>query len=125
MNDASFSAFLQNHDTLKQFAARYRADAALRGRIAAGDYSDLEMEVPAGVEVRVTQQTPDTYHCPMPPDPNAQLEDSMLDHVAGGNTHVSSASSAGTVGSIPSCIGSLGTAGSLGSVEVDAAGNRV
>ena len=125
MNDASFSAFLQNRETLQEFAARYRADAALRGRIAAGDYSDLEMEIPPGVEVRVTLETPETYYCPMPPDPNAQLEDRMLDHVAGGNTHVSSASSAGTVGSIPSCIGSLGSAGSLGSVEVDAAGNRV
>ena len=125
MNEESFSAFLQNRETLQRFSERYRADAALRDRLAGGDYSDLDVEVPPGVEIRVVLETPDTYYCPMPQDPNQQLGDEALDGIAGGNTHVSTVATAGTVGSIPSCIGSFGSAGSLSSVEVDASGNRV
>ena len=119
MNDAGFSAFLQNHENLKRFSARYRGDAAVRDRIAGGDYSDLDFEVPPGVEVRVTLETADTYYCPMPPDPNAQLADQALAGVAGGRggTHVSSAATAST---IPSC---LGSASSISSVEIDSSGN--
>ena len=125
MNEEIFAAFLQNQETLKRFGERYRADAALRDRIAGGDYSDLDIEIPPGVEVRVALETPDTRYCPMPPDPNLQLEDQALDAVAGGNTRVSTVASAGTLGSIPSCLGSFGSAGSISSVEVDASGNRV
>ena len=125
MNEEGFAAFLQNRETLQRFSERYRADAALRDRLAGGDYSDLDVEVPPGVEIRVVLETADTYYCPMPPDPNAQLEDQALDAVAGGNTRVSTVATAGTAGSFPSCIGSFGSAGSLSSVEVDAAGNRV
>ena len=125
MNDEGFSDFLQNRETLQRFSARYRADAALRDRLAGGDYSDLDFEIPPGVEVRVVLETLDTYYCPMPQDPNQQLEDQALDGVAGGNTHVSTVASASTLGCVPSCLGSAGTAGSISSVEVDASGNRV
>ena len=125
MNDETFAAFMENHDTLKRFGERYRADAALRDRIAGGDYSDLDVEVLPGVEIRVVQETADVHYCPLPPDPNKQLGDQSLEAVAGGSTPVSTAATAGTVGTIPSCIGSFGSAGSLSSVHVDAAGNRV
>ena len=125
MTDQRFADFLQNHDTLKRFAVRYRADAVLRDRLAGGDYSDLDFEIPPGVQVRVVLETPDTYYCPMPLDPNQQLGDEALDGVAGGGTHVSSVASASTLGCVPSCLGSLGSAGSISSVEVDASGNLV
>ena len=119
MNDETFSAVAQNHETMKRFGERYRADAALRERIAGGDYSDLDMEIPPGVEVRMVQETRDTRYCPMPPDPNTQLGDKALENVAGGTTPVSTAGSIGTLASLPSCLSSASSAGSISSVEVD------
>ena len=119
MNDETFAAFAQNHETLKRFGERYRADAALRERIAAGDHSDLSVEVLEGVEVRVLEQTPETHYFLMPQDPNAQIQDQALESVVGGSSPpLSSAACAGSVGSIPSTISSLGCAGSISSVEV-------
>ena len=119
MTEQGFADFLQNHETLKRFSARYRDDAALRARIAGGDYSELDMEIPPGVEVRMAQETPETYYCPMPPDPNTRLGDQALETVAGGTTPVSSVGSVGTLASFPSCLSSAGSVGSLSSVEVD------
>ena len=119
MTDESFASFLQNHETMKRFGERYRADAALRDRIAGGDYADLDMEIPPGVEVRMVQETPDTHYCPMPPDPNTRLGDKALENVAGGTTPVSTAGSIGTLASLPSCLSSASSAGSISSVEVD------
>ena len=119
MTDQGFNAFLQNHETLKRFSARYRADAALRDRIAGGDYTDLDMAIPPGVEVRVALETPDTRYCPMPPDPNTRLGDQALENIAGGSTPLSSVGSVGTLATIPSCLSSAGSAGSLSSVHVE------
>ena len=122
MNEQDFTGFLRNYETLKRFGERYRADAALRARIAGGDYSDLEAEVPPGVEIRVVQQTADTHYCQLPPDPNAQLGDQALENVAGGTgddgVPVSSLGTAASLGSIPSSISSASCAGSIGSVRV-------
>ena len=119
MTEQGFADFLQNHETLKRFSVRYRDDAALRARIAGGDYADLDMEIPPGVEVRMAQETPETYYCPMPPDPNTRLGDQALETVAGGTTPVSSVGSVGTLASFPSCLSSAGSVGSLSSVQVD------
>ena len=121
MTDADFAGFLQNRETLKRFGERYRADAALRDRIAAGDRADLDAEVRAGVEVRVVQQTPETHYFLLPPDPNALLEDRTLERVAGGasgNAPLSSVGTAGSLGSIPSTVSSVGSVGSVSSVQV-------
>ena len=71
-------------ETLMQFGERYRADAAVRARVAAGDLSDLDWEVPAGVEVRVVEQSAGTFYFPLPPEPESTLSDGALAHVAGG-----------------------------------------
>ena len=80
MNGKSGNSF----ETLRRFGERYRADAAVRARVGSGDYSALELELPAGTEVRVLEQTPDTYYFPLPPEPNPPLSDEMLESVAGG-----------------------------------------
>ena len=76
--------FDSSFELLRQFGERYRADAAVRDRVGNGDYSDLELELPEGTEVRVLEQTPDTYYFPLPPQPNALLADKVLEGVVGG-----------------------------------------
>ena len=121
MTDEDFAGFLRNHETLRRFGERYRADAALRERIAAGDRADLDAEVREGVEVRVVQQTAETRYFLLPPDPNERLEDRTLESVAGGtsgNAPLSSVGTVGSLGSIPSTVSSAGSAGSVSSVQV-------
>ena len=123
MTEQDFAGFLRNYETLRRFGERYRADAALRARIAGGDYSDLGAEVPPGVELRVVQQTADTHYCQLPPDPNVRLQDRTLESVAGGirgssTPPVSSVGTVGSLGSIPSTVSSAGSAGSVSSVQV-------
>ena len=119
MTEQGFADFLQNHETLKRFSVRYRGDAALRERLVGGDYSDLDLEIPPGVEVRIVQETPGVHYCPMPPDPNTWLGDQALENISGGTTPVSSVGTVGTLASFPSCLSSAGSAGSLSSVPVD------
>ena len=122
MDEQAHAGFLRNYGTLQRFGAHYRADAALRARIAAGDRSDLDAELPAEVEVRVVQQTPETHHFLLPPDPNARVQDRALEGVAGGtgsgNAPLSTIGSVGSLGSIPSTASSAGSAGSISSVQV-------
>ena len=81
MADGKFDS---SFEFLRQFGERYRADAAVRARVGNGDYSDLELELPEGTELRVLEQTPDTYYFPLPPEPNALLSDKVLERVVGG-----------------------------------------
>ena len=81
MADGKFDT---SFELLRQFGERYRADAAVRVRVGNGDYSDLELELPEGTEVRVLEQTPDTFYFPLPPDPHAPLADKVLERVVGG-----------------------------------------
>lgn len=110
MTEQEFETYRANHAALLEFAERYRGDAALRERLAGGDYSDLHMEVPEGAEVRVVAETSDTYYFPLPDDPNAMVSDRALAEVAGGSTQ-GTASSAGTIGCIPSTASSIGSLG--------------
>ena len=71
-------------EVLMEFATRYRADAAVRARVENGDYSDLGVRVAEGVEVRVVENTPDTFYFPLPPKPASTLSDKELENVAGG-----------------------------------------
>ena len=76
----------ESWEALQAFGMRYRADAAVRAQVGSGDYSDLELELPEGTEVRVLEQTPDTFYFPLPPKPNPALSDEKLQAVAGGAT---------------------------------------
>ena len=78
------SVFDEPFEALNRFCARYRADAAVRARIARGDTSDLGLELPAGTEVRIVEQTADTFYFPLPPEPAAAVADEMLNQVSGG-----------------------------------------
>ena len=122
MNEQAHGNFLQNYETLRRFGERYRADPELRARIAAGDRADLDADLPAGIEVRVVQQTPETHYFLLPPDPNARVQDRALEGVAGGtgsgNAPLSTIGSVGSLGSIPSTASSAGSAGSISSVQV-------
>ena len=109
MTDQEFETYRQNYEGLHHFAERYRADEALRERLAGGNYSELHMQVPEGTEIRIVSETADTHYFMMPGDPNAAMSDQALEAVAGGTGTISSA---GTVSSIPSCIGSIGSVGS-------------
>ena len=114
MTEQEFATHLETHEALKRFAGRYRADGALRGRIAEGDYSDLYAQIPDGAELRIVSQSPDTYYLLMPEDPNRATADRTLESVAGGST-TGSASSILTASSFPSCLGTGSTAGSASS----------
>lgn len=114
MTEQEFATHLETHEALKRFAGRYRADAALRERLAGGDYSGLYAQIPDGAELRIVSQTPDTYYLLMPDDPNRATADRTLESVAGGST-TGSASSILTASSFPSCLGTGSSAGSASS----------
>ena len=83
----------KSYEALNRFCARYRADAAVRARVAAGDTSDLGMNIPAGTEVRIVEQSADTFYFPLPPAPGAVLADEALETLAGGRDYCFSGSS--------------------------------
>ena len=116
MTDQQHRAFLANHAALRRFAGRWRADAALRARIAAGDRADLHVGVPEGIEVRVAEQTPAVHYFLMPSDPNAVAPDRSLESVAGGSTG-GTLGTVGSLGSVPSTASSAGTVGSVSSAS--------
>ena len=68
------------------------------------------------MDVKVHQNTPDTFHLVSPPDPNQTLADEDLMAVAGGKTAstVGSAGSASTASTLTICWGSASSAGSAG-----------
>ena len=73
-------------EALRRFGASYRADAAVRARVGSGDYSDLDLELPEGCEVRVLEQSPDVHYFLLPPKPDRMLSEEALDAVAGGSS---------------------------------------
>ena len=73
-------------EALRRFGASYRADAEVRARVAAGDLSDLDLELPEGCEVRVLEQSRDVHYFLLPPKPDRMLSDEALDAVAGGSS---------------------------------------
>ena len=116
MTEQQHEAFRANHAALRRFAGRYRADAALRARIAAGDRSDLHVGVPEGIEVRVVEQAPAVHYFLMPGDPNTVAPDRSLESVAGGSTG-GTLGTVGSLGSVPSTASSAGTVGSVSSAS--------
>ena len=64
------------------------------------------VNVPDGVAVRVADDTADTVHLIMPPDPNDAVSDDTLTQVTGG-----AGVEASTAATLISCISSMRTAG--------------
>jgi hypothetical protein len=99
-----------------QLVARAWADEAFKARLLSEPGKTLAeqgIEVPAGVEVRVHENTPTLVHLTLPPAPSEELSDEQLDQVAAGTTAgtAGSLSSVGTVCATLSTVGSAGTAG--------------
>lgn len=116
MTEQQHEAFRANHAALRRFARRYRADPALRARLAAGDHADLHVGVPAGTAVRVVEQAPEVHYFLMPADPNTVAPDRALESVAGGSTG-GTLGTVGSLGSVPSTASSAGTIGSVSSAS--------
>ena len=79
-------AVYQSYETLMEFGERYRADAEVRARIARGDTSDLGPDALEGLEIRVMQQTADTYYFALPQLPTKELSAEALETISGGIT---------------------------------------
>ena len=78
----------QAREAMLDFVRRYRADADVRARIARGDTSDLDRaaaNIPDEVDLRIVEQTADTFYLPLPPAPNETLPDESLGTVSGGH----------------------------------------
>ena len=101
-------------------ADAYANDPAFRELADRDPHSALAkhgLDIPREVELRLYQNTEETFHVVLPEDPNRALGDQDLVGAVGGSC-VSSAGSAGSVGtvsSILSCAGSISSAGSVGS----------
>ena len=75
-------------EALGRFAQRYCSDAEVRARVARGDTSDLDrsaLNIPDGMDIRIVEQTADTFYFPLPPVPNQALSDESLGSMAGGS----------------------------------------
>lgn len=82
----------------RELANAYRQDPAFRARTDADPHAVLAeqgIDVPPWVEVRIVENTAETFHFVLPPSPNAALEDEALAMIAGGKQSGSS----GTAGS--------------------------
>ena len=91
----------QVREALLDFVRRYRADAAVRARVARGDTSDVDRTaagIPDEMDIRVVEQTADTFYFPLPPAPNESLSDESLGAVSGGVRHGSCYSGGGRHG---------------------------
>lgn len=68
----------------------WRADPDFRARLEADPAAaaaERGLELPAGIrEVRVAENTPETFHVIFPPSPNRNLSDEALGQVSGGVT---------------------------------------
>ena len=102
------------------FAQAYREDAEFRSRVDEDPKSIMAehyFDVPPGVDVRIMEDTDDTFHFVLPPDPNVALSDEALGMVAGGKSAstIGSAGSASTVSTVCTTASCAASASSLGS----------
>ena len=70
-----------------QVVARAWQDEAFKQRLLAdtdGALAEMGVEVPAGQEVRVVEDTERVTHLVIPPSPGEELSEEQLDQVAGG-----------------------------------------
>jgi len=101
--------------TLAELYARAMTDADFKAALIANPTSVLSeagFDVPAGMNVKVVENSPSTHYVVLP-DPES-VSDELLAAASGGSS-ASTASSAGTAGTFLTTVGSFGTAGSAGS----------
>ena len=70
-----------------EFLNSYNSDPAFRAEADADPAAAMErmgVPVPSGVELKLVRNDEDTFHVIFPPDPNATLDDEVLDSVAAG-----------------------------------------
>jgi hypothetical protein len=99
-----------------QLVARAWGDQAFKARLLAEPAPALAEQgipVPAGVEVRVHENSPTLVHLTLPPAPAEELSDEQLDQVAAGTT-AGTAGTAGTLASVCMTVSSALTAGTAG-----------
>ncbi len=98
-----------------QLVARAWSDESFKQRLLAAPAAALAEQgiaVPAGLEVRVVENSPTVVHLALPPAPSEELSDEQLDAVAAGDglSTLACALCAGTV------CGTAGTASTLSTV---------
>ena len=81
---------------VESFAERYRSDPGAQSRVPELA-RECGMEIPAGVEARVAEDSDDVKYVVFPPDPNDALTDESLGTVAGGIRAASAATLFSTV----------------------------
>ena len=78
-------------ERLLEFARIYHRHGG--GRVEPGTephsaLSEMGVDVPSGVDLRVSVNTDETFHVVFPPDPNTMLSDEALTAVSGGVSSV-------------------------------------
>ncbi len=76
-------------DKAATLAQDCREDPKLRARAEADPravLSEYGIELPLGRDVRIAENTAETFHMVLPPDPNSALADAQIEAVAGGSS---------------------------------------
>lgn len=112
-----------NKRRFNEMVSRFQSDAAFRRQLetdGAGILAEYGFQIPPGAVVKVVADSPGVQHIVMPPDPNTDLSEEMLEQVAGGST----LSSAGTAGTMSTALSStmVSTAGTAGCASTAASG---
>ena len=88
MNEQNPKAMNEAINAWAPLERAWREDPAFRDRLAADPaaaLADQGLSLPTGIsEVRVSENTADTFHVIFPGDPNARMSDEALMEVAGG-----------------------------------------
>ena len=114
---APTNALAAHESSIAALGDAWAEDPALRVRAEQDPravLSDYGVEVAEDLDARIVVNTAETFYLPMPPNPNASLEDSALTGVVGSGSCASSAASASTISTAPSCFGCTGTLSSAG-----------
>ena len=85
-------------ESMERFADKCRKEPDLRARMEedpAAVFADFGLELPPWTDVRVVEDSADVFHVTLPPDPNVQLGDELLDTVAGGGKSANTRSCGG------------------------------
>ncbi len=105
MRTIDLSDIQRYESLLADTAAECRRDSAVRAELDADPrafFAERGVEVPGGAEVRVADDTADTVHLVMPPNPNNAVSDEALESVAGGTGTVAASSLACIVSTVSS-----------------------
>ena len=71
-------------EALLGFGRRCRSDAEVRARVDTSDLDRAVANVPEEADLRIVEQTADTFYFPLPPAPISALSDEALETAPGG-----------------------------------------